>query len=189
MKKISPSFRRAYSTLINALELVRKKVHVSDPWHTLLKTAKTESLQPSPQWNIDATEEAKRHNQDMNRAEDYTLRLYGLNEVGSHRDWNEEYQQCKSMPMNTISDKVMRARALYKIEQDFKLASKNGAEAIMSGFVQPINPMDPPSSYVYVFNSIFLALVFQEQGEIRLRTLRERMVRMCQLEAKTLWTR
>ena len=48
--------------------------------------------------------------------------------MGSHRDWNEEYQQCKSMPMNTISDKVMRARALYKIEQDFKLASKNGAE-------------------------------------------------------------
>ena len=79
----------------------------------LLKTAKTESLQPSPQWNIDTTEEAKRHNQDMNRAEDYTLRLYGLNDMGSDRDWNEEYQQCKSMPMNTISDKVMRARALY----------------------------------------------------------------------------
>ena len=78
--------------------------------------------------------------------------------MGSHRDWNEEYQQCKSMPMNTISDKVMRARALYKIEQDFKLASQNGAEAIMSGFVQPINPMDPPSSYVYVFNSIFFSL-------------------------------
>ena len=31
LKKISPSFRRAYSTLINALELVRKKVHVSVP--------------------------------------------------------------------------------------------------------------------------------------------------------------
>ena len=35
------------------------------------------------------------------------------------------------------------------------VAKQKGAEAIMSGFVQPINPMDQPNSYVYVFNNIF----------------------------------
>ena len=158
LKQISPSFKRCYSSLIDTMERVRQNVQVNDPWHTLLKTAELENVQLSPEWNVQDGKGSNSHHRDMNRAEDHLLGMYGLDERGSMRDWNEEYQQCKDMPTTNIGEKVMRARALYKVEQDFTAAARKGAEAIMSGFVQPINPMDQPNSYVYVFNNIFFSL-------------------------------
>lgn len=32
-----------------------------------------------------------------------------------------------------------------------------GATAVVQGFVQPINPMEPRKSHVYVYNNIFFS--------------------------------
>jgi protein TIF31 len=43
------------------------------------------------------------------------------------RDWNEEYQSCKELPSETIQERIMRDRAIVKINCDFVDAATKGA--------------------------------------------------------------
>jgi protein TIF31 len=156
--ELSPSFKRCYSQLCSALDSMVMETLSGDPWFSLYSEAESSR---HLSWNVIASGADGAdgvHEQDRNRAEDHMFDMYGVDERGAMRDWNEEYQQCKDMPRGTIPERLNRARALCKVEQEFTSASKKGAEAILSGFVLPINPMDPPNSYVYVFNNIFFSL-------------------------------
>jgi protein TIF31 len=43
------------------------------------------------------------------------------------RDWNEEYQTCKELPKETIQERIVRDRALFKVNADFVEAAVKGA--------------------------------------------------------------
>ena len=105
-----------------------------------------------------STKSSMNHTYDLNRAENDLLDTFGMDERGALRDWNEEYQQSKELPANTIQERLIRARTLHKNQQDFLDAAKAGASAIVSGSVLSINPMDPAEARVYVFNNIFFSL-------------------------------
>jgi tetratricopeptide (TPR) repeat protein len=114
-----------------------------------------------------------RHRHDLNRSEDELAAAFGMDERGSLRDWNEEYQSCRSLPCSDMAERVVRARALTKVIVDFVEAATRGAQAIALGHVPPLNPTDDPSTFVYVFNSIFFSLGMDET--LRRRHRRKRI--------------
>eukprot|EP00475_Leptophrys_vorax_P044506 TRINITY_DN893_c0_g1_i1.p1 TRINITY_DN893_c0_g1~~TRINITY_DN893_c0_g1_i1.p1 ORF type:complete len:1282 (-),score=316.74 TRINITY_DN893_c0_g1_i1:63-3908(-) len=100
---------------------------------------------------------APKHTVDHNRAEDSALYLYGLEDYGMLRSWNDEYQACLEMPKDTPHDRVIRARVLARIHSEFASASVKGAQAVVDGNIPPINPMEPERAHVWVFNNIFFS--------------------------------
>ncbi|KAA0145545.1 hypothetical protein FNF31_08027 [Cafeteria roenbergensis] len=117
------------------------------------------------------------HRHDLNRAEDELGAAFGMDERGALRDWNEEYQSCRMLPTDTLPQRVVRARALTKVVVDFVEAATRGALAIARGHVPPLNPTDDPSTFVYVFNSIFFSLGMDETLRRRHRRKRLRAMR------------
>jgi protein TIF31 len=56
-----------------------------------------------------------------------SLYLYSISFRGLLRDWNEEYQTCKELPKETIQERIVRDRALFKVNADFVEAAVKGA--------------------------------------------------------------
>ena len=99
------------------------------------------------------------HTFDLNRSEEADLQGYGVarTSFGAIRDWNEEYQCCKELPMKSAQDRIFRARALSKMTYEFKHAAREGAIAVMRGKIPPLNPHDEARFHVYVLNKIFFS--------------------------------
>jgi protein TIF31 len=76
---------------------------------------------------------------------------------GQLRDWNEEFQTARELPNETIQERIVRDRALVKINCDFVEAATKGAIAIIEKTVQPINPLDPEKAHMYIYNNIFFS--------------------------------
>lgn len=94
---------------------------------------------------------------DVNRAEDNILFGADNDFRGQLRDWNEEYQTFKELPRETIKERILRDRALFKFNCDFVEAAMKGAIAIVEKTVPPINPLDPEKAFMYIYNNIFFS--------------------------------
>jgi protein TIF31 len=101
------------------------------------------------------------HAYDAARAEDELCNTFGMEDCGSLRDWNEEYQCCNELPSENASERLLKSRAIMKIVSDFIESATLGATAIVQGQVLPINIMDPVKSHVYVFNNIFFSIAME----------------------------
>lgn len=101
--------------------------------------------------------EKEPHKFDLNRAEDALLFTSETDMRGQLRDWNEEYQSCKELPNETIQDRIIRDRAIVKINFDFVEAATKGACAIIDKTIPPINPLDPEKAHMYIYNNIFFS--------------------------------
>ncbi|XP_024538093.1 clustered mitochondria protein [Selaginella moellendorffii] len=97
------------------------------------------------------------HKRDISRAEDALMSSYGSEVFGLQRDWNEELQSCRDFPRETPQDRLMRDRALYKVNCDFVDAAIKGAKAVIGRCIPPINPTDPDRFQMYVHNNIFFS--------------------------------
>ncbi|CAM6110974.1 unnamed protein product [Calypogeia fissa] len=97
------------------------------------------------------------HKRDIARAEDSLMVPYGTEVIGMQRDWNEELQSCREFPRESLQDRIMRDRALYKVNCDFVDAATKGAKAVIGRCIPPINPTDPDRFHMYVHNSIFFS--------------------------------
>ena len=73
------------------------------------------------------------------------------------RDWNEEFQMVRSLPSESPLQRIQRDKALGKIYSDFLEVAISGAKAVISGSVQPLNPMDSLKQQLFVFNHIFFS--------------------------------
>lgn len=73
------------------------------------------------------------HRYDLNRAEESFMNAFGMEERGSVRDWNEEYQCVKELPRDTLEQRITRARSLSKIQSEFVDAATQGAVAVVQG--------------------------------------------------------
>jgi len=76
---------------------------------------------------------------------------------GSLRDWNEELQVAREMPMDNLLERIERARVLNKVLTDFGEAVVLGVKAISQGQVTPMNPNEPLRSQVFLHNNIFFS--------------------------------
>lgn len=97
------------------------------------------------------------HKRDVARAEDALMLPYGTETVGMQRDWNEELQSCREFPRKSLQDRIMRDRALYKVNCDFVDAAIKGAKGVIGRCIPPINPTDPERFHMYVHNNIFFS--------------------------------
>jgi protein TIF31 len=79
---------------------------------------------------------------------------------GQFRDWNEEWQVCRELPRETIQERIIRDRAMYKVHCDFVEAAIDGAMAVISGSVPPLNPLDAPLDRLFIYNSIFFCFAY-----------------------------
>lgn len=80
---------------------------------------------------------------------------------GAARDWNEEYQSCRELPKSTTAERVLRDRTMFRVYSDFQDAATKGAVAVVHGHIPPVNPMDAPRSYVFIYNSIFFSFAIE----------------------------
>lgn len=122
------------------------------------------SLLPSSPWLGPYPPPA--HKRDVARAEDALTLPYGSETIGMQRDWNEELQSCREFPRKTLQDRIMRDRALYKVNCDFADAAMKGAKGVIGRCIPPINPTDPERFHMYVHNNIFFS--FAMDGDFTL---------------------
>ena len=73
------------------------------------------------------------HGYDMSRAHDALTDLFGADDVGVLREWNDEIQTTRALAIKDISDKVLQARYISKIYTEFNEAVKAGVMAIAEG--------------------------------------------------------
>ena len=99
----------------------------------------------------------EKHTVDLNRSEESLNVTPDPEFRGLLRDWNEEYQTCKELPKETIQERIVRDRALFKVNADFVEAAVKGASLIVDKSIPPINPLDNEKSFMYIYNNIFFS--------------------------------
>lgn len=102
------------------------------------------------------------HTLDALRAEDASSFKLGYEEQipGQTRDWNDELQSTKELPKDTLPQRVLRERAIFKVNGDFVAAATRGAMAVVDGNVLALNPGDDFRSQMFIWNNIFFSLGF-----------------------------
>lgn len=98
------------------------------------------------------------HQYNVARTEDALANNFGIDiRSGTLRDWNEELQSAREMPVATLQERIERARVMYKVLNDFGEAALLGVKAICDGQIGPMNPNEPTRSQVYLHNNIFFS--------------------------------
>lgn len=110
------------------------------------------------------------HSYDPSRCEDDLLWMNGMNNRGNMRDWNEEWQTCKDLPIETVQDRMIRSRAMVKVIADFTEAATQGAMGIVQGNILPISPRSSTDLYtnVYLYNGIFFSYSLDSRSKEKL---------------------
>lgn len=100
------------------------------------------------------------HTSDFIRAEDAFAAKLGYEEhiPGQTREWNEELQTTRELPHKTLTKRLLRERAIFKVHSDFVAAATRGAMAVVDGQVMAINPGDEAKMQMYIWNNIFFSL-------------------------------
>jgi len=104
-------------------------------------------------WNRNAC-----HGYHTGRAEDDLSQTFGVDvRSGALRDWNEELQLAREMPISTLYERLDRARVIHKTMTEFGEASLVGVKAICDGHIAPMNPNEGTRTQVYLHNNIFVS--------------------------------
>ncbi|KAJ1968496.1 Intracellular distribution of mitochondria, partial [Dimargaris xerosporica] len=112
---------------------------------------------------------AQLHTFDPSRSSETYLQ-YGVDASDSLRDWNDELQSHRELPRATLQERVLRDRLINKVQADFAEAAAKGVQAIVEGSVVPLNPLEPASTHMYIYNNIFFSKgldgrdTFKDQG-------------------------
>ena len=98
---------------------------------------------------------------NQTRANEEIASTFGVDvRGGSSRDWNDELQHARELPVSSLMERLERAKLVHKVLTEFGEASLVGAKAIVEGLVLPMNPNEPARSHVYLHNNIFFSRVF-----------------------------
>eukprot|EP00536_Pseudo-nitzschia_multiseries_P004463 jgi/Psemu1/253640/estExt_Genewise1Plus.C_740059 len=127
-----------------------------------------DALVQTPSWLVPIPKVEEEANNAWNRncehaysaakTEEDVSNSYGVDiRNGSLRDWNEELQVAREMPMDNLLERIERARVLNKVLTDFGEAVILGVKAISQGQVTPMNPNEPLRSQVFLHNNIFFS--------------------------------
>ena len=92
------------------------------------------------------------------RTEEALCNNFGIDiRGGGTRDWNDELQSAREMPVSTLQERMERARVIYKVMNDFGEAALLGVKGICEGSIGPMNPNEPTRSQVYLHNNLFFS--------------------------------
>lgn len=98
-----------------------------------------------------------------------TLRQPYEPEFDALRDWNEELQLVRSIPVESPKDRINRDKGISRVYREFLEAAVNSARAVVLGSVAPLNPMDAKHHQVFVVNHIFLSFTQDLGYKVRLK--------------------
>ncbi len=76
---------------------------------------------------------------------------------GATRDWNDEYQAARELPVSSAETSLLRERAMAQIADAFVEAATRAAVAAVDGAIAPINDPEPVALQLFVVNHIFLS--------------------------------
>ena len=128
-----------------------------------------------PQWNtptasdfVEATGRDRiAHGYDMARAQATLSDLFGTEEVGILRDWNEELQSTRAVTVTELSDKIVRAHYVHKLCTDFCDSVKAAVVAITEGHISSANPQEDELNRVYFHNNVFYSKAVDSKENFR----------------------
>jgi protein TIF31 len=183
--KACPTLQMAWSSFENInRDIINDNQGALDDIATLFSQGRQDILTKRIQWNIVPVNLFKNrngstaplHKYDINRAQEdlcdsfgiylsiyqsiyliYNINIIGMEDKGAPREWNEEIQSIRSLPVVTTQDKIMKTKYAYKLSSEFSEACKNISVAISDGHISPINPMEHEQTHVYVYNNIFIS--------------------------------
>lgn len=145
LSQISPTFRRCFAQMQKKRTQRHPFERVATPYQVYTWSAPT----------LD-------HTIDAIRAEDTFSSKLGYEEhiPGQTRDWNEELQTTRELPRETLPERLLRERAIFKVHSDFVTAATRGAMAVIDGNVMAINPGEDAKMQMFIWNNIFFSLGF-----------------------------
>ena len=118
-------------------------------------------LVPIPLAELEAEDSWKRnceHDFNYTTTEEEFSNSFGVDvRAGALRDWNEELQVAREMPVASLQERIERARMMNKVLNDFGEAALLGVKGISDGMVTPMNPNEATRSQVYLHNNIFFS--------------------------------
>ncbi|XP_077051857.1 clustered mitochondria protein homolog isoform X4 [Siphateles boraxobius] len=149
---ISPVFKKNFSALLKRRASTHPFERIATPFQVF-------------SWTAPALD----HTMDCVRAEDVISFRLGYEEhvPVQARDWNEELQATRELPRKSMTDRLMRDRAVFKANSDFVSTATRGAMAVVDGNVMPINPNEEPRQQMFIWNNIFFSLGFDVQDQYR----------------------
>lgn len=145
LSHISSGFKRSYT-------LIQKRRYQKHPFERLLTPYQVYTwTSPQIENSIDSI-----------RAEDAFSSKLAFEEhmPGQVRDWNEELQTTRELPRKTLSDRIIRERAIFKVHGDFIAAATRGAIAVIDGNVLALNPNEDTKMQMFIWNNIFFSFGF-----------------------------
>ncbi|KAK5858736.1 hypothetical protein PBY51_002854 [Eleginops maclovinus] len=145
LSQVSPAFRKTFSALQKKRVQQHPYERIAAPFQLFTWIARYGD-----------------HTLDCVRAEETHTSRMGQDEhtAGQSRDWNEELQRCKELPRNSLQERLLRERNLFKTNSDFVAAATRGAVAVIDGNVMPLNPGEAPQMQMFIWNNLFFSLGF-----------------------------
>eukprot|EP01116_Phalansterium_solitarium_P017380 TRINITY_DN4264_c0_g2_i2.p1 TRINITY_DN4264_c0_g2~~TRINITY_DN4264_c0_g2_i2.p1 ORF type:complete len:530 (+),score=225.00 TRINITY_DN4264_c0_g2_i2:119-1708(+) len=96
---------------------------------------------------------------DAARNDDNFIAQFDTDIRTSGREWNEEYQMFRDLPITTAQERFNREKMLYRIGQDFVEVATKGAVMIIEHLVPPINPLEAERMHMFSYQGIFFSFV------------------------------
>ena len=81
--------------------------------------------------------------------------VFGHN-LRTYRDWNEEIQNCRSLPSDDTLQHIQRIKVLRRVTDEFAHAAKQVALAVIRKQLSPLNPSQSIIEECFVFNNLFV---------------------------------
>ncbi|KAJ0061671.1 hypothetical protein NL108_005824 [Boleophthalmus pectinirostris] len=152
LSQISPAFKKNFT----ALQKKRVQQHPYERIPTLFQTYVW--IAPLADHSLDGIRAEETHSSHMGQ-DDLT--------AGQNRDWNEELQGSRELSKNTLQDRILREKSIFKTSADFTVAATRGAEFVVDGNAVPLNPGEAPHLQMFIWNNMFFSLGFDVSEHFR----------------------
>jgi protein TIF31 len=112
---------------------------------------------PANPWLVSSESTSlQEHKPDITRTQESFL-LAGADNNENLRDWNEEFQTTRELPIESVPEKIFRERLTSKLFADFNEAAVRGAVLVARGEIAPLNPTEGRDAQIFLHNNVFFS--------------------------------
>lgn len=157
VKQISPSFEKILGLNLSNLHLKFK-----NPESYLIPSNSV----PNYPWIVELDnkdDDEQLHNSDLSQNLIFTLDN-GPDGANLIKDWNEEFQSIKELPKQSINERILRDKLLFKLICDFNKTATSTAIHIVNGDIMAMNVSEDPYQLTYLRNGIFYSFSIDATG-------------------------
>jgi len=82
----------------------------------------------------------------------------------THRDLNEEFQGTLELPTKSVTDQILKDRAIARLYADFVDVALKATMLVVQGSLAALNPLEPKDQHIFQWNGVFVAPVNNSLG-------------------------